>query len=178
MFDRCELWQNHVAEGSYPDCDMLPFGKLGKGFGEERDTSFTKDEQVTVMTLWCIFGAPLMLGAEMTLLDDWTLDILTRKDILKLTSNAYVGRQYEKNDDYAIWSCLNEQTGEMYLAFFNFREMEQKIECNPCDVEQFACREMRADKAKELWSHKEILLQEGILADVVPSHGARLFVLD
>ena len=24
MFERCELWQNHVSEGCYPDCDMLP----------------------------------------------------------------------------------------------------------------------------------------------------------
>ena len=24
MFHRCELWQNHVAKGCYPDCDMLP----------------------------------------------------------------------------------------------------------------------------------------------------------
>ena len=42
MFWRCELWQNHVEEGSYPDCDMLPLGKLGKGFREERSTKFTK----------------------------------------------------------------------------------------------------------------------------------------
>ena len=24
MFERCELWQNHVKEGCFPDCDMLP----------------------------------------------------------------------------------------------------------------------------------------------------------
>ena len=26
MFDRCELWQDHVAPGAFPDCDMLPLG--------------------------------------------------------------------------------------------------------------------------------------------------------
>ena len=31
MFSRCELWQDHVKKGCYPDCDMLPLGKLGKG---------------------------------------------------------------------------------------------------------------------------------------------------
>ena len=66
MFERCELWQNHVKEGCFPDCDMLPLGFLGKGFGEERQTNFTKDEQVTMMTLWCIFRSPLILGAKMT----------------------------------------------------------------------------------------------------------------
>ena len=86
MFYRCELWQNHVSEGCYPDCDMLPLGYLGKGFGEERVTNFTKDEQQTMMTLWCLFGSPLMLGAEMTKLDDFTLSLLTNK---KSISYAY-----------------------------------------------------------------------------------------
>ena len=81
MFERCELWQNHVKEGCFPDCDMLPLGFLGKGFGEERQTNFTKDEQVTMMTLWCIFRSPLMLGAEMTKLDDWTLSMLQNKGL-------------------------------------------------------------------------------------------------
>lgn len=139
MFDRCELWQTHVAQGSYPDCDMLPLGKLGKGFGNgERDTHFTRDEQMTMMTLWCIFGSPLMVGAELTMLDDWTLWLLTRKEILKLVSNDYVGRQVEKNGRYAVWSCLNEKTGESYLAFFNFLETEQEICCPLGEVEQLA----------------------------------------
>ena len=56
MFERCELWQNQVSRGNYPDCDMLPIGKLGKGFGEERDTRFTKDEQRTMMSL--LWNAP------------------------------------------------------------------------------------------------------------------------
>ncbi len=116
MFARCELWQNHVAQGSYPDCDMLPLGRLGKGFGHgERDCNFTKEEQKTMLTLWCIFGSPLMVGAELTKLDEWTRWLLTRKEILKLTGNAYVGRQVERDGQHAVWSCLNRETGESSL---------------------------------------------------------------
>lgn len=42
MFRRCELWQKHVSKGCYPDCDMLPLGYLGKGFGRERQTILQK----------------------------------------------------------------------------------------------------------------------------------------
>lgn len=178
MFDRCELWQNHVAEGSYPDCDMLPLGKIGKGFGgAERSTNFTKDEQVSMMTLWCIFGSPLMIGAELTKLDEWTLDLLTRKDILKLVSNDYVGKQFDKNEDYAIWSCLNQKTGEKYIAFFNFTESELEIKCNVKEVEQFADVEADVISVKELWSRRDTAVQGNVLTDTVPSHGARLFEL-
>lgn len=38
MFFRCELWQNHVSEGCYPDCDTLPLGIIGKGFGDELES--------------------------------------------------------------------------------------------------------------------------------------------
>ena len=86
MFERCELWQNHVSGGCYPDCDMLPLGYIGKGFNDERYTRFTKDEQITMMTLWCIFRSPLMVGAELTKLDDWTLKLLTNKKVLRLIS--------------------------------------------------------------------------------------------
>ena len=50
MFWRCELWQNHVKPGCFPDCDMLPLGMVGKGFGQERQTKFTRAEQVTDIT--------------------------------------------------------------------------------------------------------------------------------
>lgn len=43
MFWRCELWQDHVKEGCFPDCDMLPLGKVGKGFETgERDCLFNQ----------------------------------------------------------------------------------------------------------------------------------------
>lgn len=178
MFDRCELWQNHVAEGSYPDCDMLPLGKLGKGFGRGGwDSNLTKDEQITMMTLWCVFGSPLMIGAELTLLDDWTLDLLTRKDILRLVSNDYVGQQFEKNEDHAVWSCRNRETGEKFIALFNFGDAEQEIECDLREVEQFADAAVDARCAKELWSRQETAIHENVLKDTVPSHGAKLFEL-
>lgn len=63
---------------------MLPLGWLGKGFGHEWYTNFTSDEQHTMLTLWCLFGSPLMLGCELTKLDDATLALLTNRDILSM----------------------------------------------------------------------------------------------
>lgn len=175
MFDRCELWQNHVAEGSYPDCDMLPVGKLGKGFGKEWDTNFTRDEQITMMTLWCVFGSPLMIGAELTLLDAWTLELLTKKEVLKLTQNAYVGKQVEKNSQYAVWSCRNEQTGEVYLAFFNFLDTEQEIACGLSETEPCGGVSHEFSRVREVWTESAVELAGGCLKDLVPAHGARLY---
>ena len=37
-----------------------------------------------MMTLWCLFGSPLMIGAELTKLDEWTLGLLTNKKVLSM----------------------------------------------------------------------------------------------
>ena len=179
MFYRCELWQDHVAEGCYPDCDMLPLGKLGGGFGRgEWNTNFTKEEQKTMLTLWCVFGSPLMVGAELTKLDEWTKWLLTRKDILKLTGNAYAGKQMERDESHAIWSCMNEETGERYLAFFNLGEGEAVVSCCCARVEQFArAGRAQVQEALELWSGERRSVAQGMLTAQVPAHGAKLFEL-
>lgn len=179
MFYRCELWQDHVAEGCYPDCDMLPLGKLGGGFGRgEWDTNFTREEQKAMLTLWCVFGSPLMVGAELTKLDEWTKWLLTRKDILKLTGNAYAGKQLERDESHAIWSCMNEETGERYLAFFNLGEGEAVVSCCCARVEQFArAGRAQVQEALELWSGERRSVAQGMLTAQVPAHGAKLFEL-
>ena len=122
MFRRCELWQSHVSVGNYPDCDMLPIGMLGKGFGQERSTGFTREEQYTMMTLWCIFGSPLMIGAELTRLDDWTLSLLTNRDILNLLSPECRSRQVCLDEKKAVWKACNQRSFMRFGSFFNLSD--------------------------------------------------------
>ncbi len=122
MFDRCELWQRHVGEGSWPDCDMLPLGTVGKGFGAERKTLLSAAEQKTLMTLWCVFRSPLMLGAELTLLDGETLSLLTNPAVLRLVTHGRNPRQVERAADRAVWLSEDAEDGSAYLAAFNLGE--------------------------------------------------------
>ncbi len=126
MFDRCELWQKHVSPGCYPDCDMLPLGKIGKAFGNERDTGFTRTEQVTMMNLWCIFRAPLMIGAELTKLDDWTMGLLTNECLLSCVRNGRTPKQLSRDEESAVW-MNGDADGSVYLALFNIGERERIV---------------------------------------------------
>lgn len=173
MFDRCELWQNHVSAGAFPDCDMLPLGVLGKGFGQVRQTRLTHEEQRTMLTLWCVFGSPLMIGGELTKLDSWTRSLLQSKEVLRLVSSEFPGRQHEKTKDYAIWSCAAKNTDERFVALFNFLDTEQTVTCCLREVEQL--KHFAAHTAKELWTGAEYTLDEGTLTQSLPPHGAGLF---
>lgn len=127
MFDRCEKWQDHVGPGCWPDCDMLPLGRIGKVFGQERDTLFTREEQKTMMTLWCIFGSPLMLGAEMTRLDEWTLSLLQNEELLRLENGSFRSRQILRDGEKCVWCALDPKTGECYIALFNLTEESRAL---------------------------------------------------
>lgn len=172
MFKRCELWQNHVSEGCYPDCDMIPVGFVGKGFNQERETSFTKDEQITLMTLWCIFRSPLMLGAELTRLDKWTKELLTNQKVLRLLSASQGAKQILRDDKKAIWVSEDTEENAWYLALFNFEETESIISV---DEEELRDYNLIGKAYEELWT-KELRINEGkeFIAQV-PSHGAKLY---
>ena len=165
MFDRCKKWQPYVKDGGYPDCDMLPMGKLGKGFGAERNTNFTIDEQKTMLTLWCIFRSPLMIGAELTKLDASTMDILTKEPIYRMLNEITASSEIYRDDSSIIWEAKS--PSKKYAAIFNISEKEA---CAPFDQ---IGREF--DGATEVWSWKSVRLSDEFR---IPSHGVILLSAD
>lgn len=171
MFERCEHWQNHVGQGNYPDCDMLPVGMLGKGFGEERLTRFTKDEQITMMSLWCIFRSPLMIGAELTRLDEWTKTLLTNPDVLALLSDDCKAIQLARDGKHCIWHSSNQKSGSHYLAVFNLLEEEREIAISAGLLEK---EDWNGICFTELWTGETFTNTSNDLVLKVPGHGARI----
>ena len=174
MFDRCQKWQDHVSPGCWPDCDMLPLGKLGKHFGSERDTRFTKEEQRTMMTLWCIFGSPLMLGAEMTKLDDWTLSLLQNERLLHLENGTFRSRQVLRTKDVCVWAAMN-PAGEAYVALFNLTQQPRQISISmeACSQMFTGCCWPEGQLIQNVWTGEKTPFTHLITALVQP-HGTQL----
>mgnify|MGYP002852693219 CR=1 FL=1 len=166
MFERCDVWQRQVSEGCWPDCDMLPLGMLGKGFAAERKSRFTKDEQKTMMTLWCIFKSPLMLGSELTLLDEETKSLITNEEVLSLLKNGSISEQVRRDEKSCVW-----KSGQT-IALFNLSDKEEKVSVT---FEELGMEE-RAYKIRDLWEKRDIekISGKNELAAVIPAHGAKL----
>lgn len=173
MFERCELWQNHVSEGCFPDCDMLTLGRLGKGFGKEWECNFTKEEQVTMMTLWCIFRSPMMIGAELTKLDDWTKSLLTNGEVLRLLKHSKGAKQLERDKKHVIWCSEDTEQEAGYLAVFNLEEKEKEVTIPWKKIEEYG---ISGKQGHELWSGEQVMF-DGVNQIPVPRHGAKLFKL-
>ena len=178
MFDRCELWQGHGKPGCWPDCDMLPVGKLGGRFPghPERQTNFSKEEQKTMMSLWCLFGAPLMIGADLLSLDPDTLSLLTNREILSLDDGKHRGVQVKRSGTEAVWASMGEDKS-LVLGLFNLGDSDAQIRT---DLSDLAEADVDAEAVpdgtsfRELWGEAPAVFAGGIGA-MVPAHGVRVF---
>lgn len=173
MFERCEVWQTQVSEGSWPDCDMLPLGMLGKGFAAERKTRFTRAEEQTMMTLWCIFRSPLMIGAELTLLDEETKSLLTNEEVLALTKSGKDANQIRRDEDSCVWKSLSSKDDSLYAALFNLSDSEKEICVKYCEL---GISENEY-KIRDLWEKRDIGGKKNALSAKIPAHGAKLYRL-
>jgi len=176
MFDRCKKWEGKSRPGAWPDCDMLPLGRIGirnvDGGAGDRRTRFTRDEQRTMMTLWTMFRSPLMFGGELRDNDEWTLSLLTNRDVLAMHRESSNARQVYRDGSRIVWAADGPR-GEVYAALFNVGEAPERVSVALSDLGL-----ARAVHGRELWTGLETgLLAERLSADV-PPHGAALFRLE
>ncbi|NOU94552.1 alpha-galactosidase [Paenibacillus sp. LMG 31456] len=175
MFDKCHSWAPYVGLGHWPDADMLPLGHLAIRSRERnagnRLTRFTKDEQRTMMTLWCMFRSPLMFGGHMPDNDEWTLSLLTNEEVLRILSHSYWNRQLFRDGDRVAWTAKDEG-GDVYLALFNLGSEEISVSVDLDLLELTGSMELR-----DLWEQKYLPAVIGRVEAVVPSHGCVLYKL-
>jgi alpha-galactosidase len=175
MFERCEKWGEHVGEGHWPDCDMLPLGHIGirsvDGGGEDRWTRFTKDEQITMMTLWSIFRSPLMFGGDLRDNDEWTLSLLTNEEVLKMHKESKGNQLVSRENDHVVWSAKDSE-GNQYVALFNLSNDQATVRTS---LNQLGVTGVK--QARELWTRQELGEIKDQLEQVLPPHGAALVKL-
>ena len=66
--------------GHWNDPDMLVIGKVGWGEGL-RDTRLTPDEQYSHVSLWALLAAPLLIGGDLSSIDEFTLNLLCNNEV-------------------------------------------------------------------------------------------------
>lgn len=174
MFERAEKWCTHTGGGHFPDADMLPVGPILQDYDKANRTKFTEDEQITMMTLWCIFRSPLFIGGEMTGFDEFTKKLLTDKELLKMHSNSRLAHQVWKKEiggsTYILWAALNCEGG-YYAAVFNVGEKDGRITVPLSDLDIF-------DERKFTDMSDRIITKGRTFEAEVKHHGAKAFKID
>ena len=176
MFERCYAWEGVGRKGHWPDCDMLPIGHVCVCNDENGENGhychFTKDEQKILMTLWCIFRSPLMIGAEMRDNDDFTLSLLTNKRLLNAHRNGRKPKQIYRKGDLVIWKSTAKD-GKVYAAFFNISEKTKKTTFK---FKDFDIKYKKAVSAVEVWENRELKIKDKMPVELLP-HTVKCFEL-
>ena len=164
MFDICKTWQGKPSDQGYLHCGDLPIGLLGVGLGDERRTRFSVDEEKTMLTLWSICRSPLMIGSELTKLDQETLKLLTNLPVMRLTEASAGAREVYRDNDVIVWRTRDRYDDSEYVALFNI-----SVASTPICPKPFVSK--RDSVAVELWQNREINIKS---TEDIPGHGCLL----
>jgi len=178
-FDRLAQWAPYVKVGAWPDEDMLPIGSLTPhpGEGEPRESRETRDEQRTEFSLWAVSRSPLILGANLTKLDDFTRSLLTNKEVLAINQVAEKSHPLRKLpagfENVRIWQADAEgtQTTVTYLAFFNLDDKPVTLH-TPWSAIGF----YGTFAPRDLWNRVN-LKKSDTLDLTLPAHGSAIYCL-
>ncbi len=148
-------WAPYIGPGHWPDADMLPIGYIGPrpGLGTARPTRFTHDEQRTLLTLWSIMRSPLILGCDLPRSDDWTISLLTNREVLAVDQHSAGNRPLLVTTALVIWSARPAGGKGHYLGIFNRGESPQDIHLGWNEV---GLGLGMAYKVRDLWERKDL----------------------
>lgn len=172
MFSLCEKWYPYVKDGSFPDCDILPLGKLcidGSYMGDMgRDSGFTKEEQKTMMTLWAVFRSPLFFGGELRLTDNYTLSLVTNPEVINVNQNSEKPLFVYNKGGIAVWQTKIENCTA--VAVFNLSDEEKHYKLSFLDL---GIENVRA--VRDLWARKDIPKCENDVTVSLKPHSSAFF---
>jgi alpha-galactosidase len=146
----------------------LPLGTLDMG---KRKTNFKPAEQKTMMTLWSIARSPLILGADMTKLDDATLALLTNDEVIAVNQKSDNNRQLFRTDAGQIaWVADVPGSKDKYVALFNTGTETTSVTLPLADIGFKGSVQVR-----DLWEKKDLEKVKDAFSPDIPSHGAGLY---
>ncbi len=175
QFARLAAWEKYAKPGTWPDADMLPIGELrpAPGWGEARRSRLTPDEVRTELTLWSMARSPMILGANLTLLDDATIAMLNNPFLLAVSQTATESAQVLHEGDLIAWRAVL-PGGRVALAVFNTGDTAMKVEktFSEFDSSFGAAKWLVSD----VWSGMEMGKRDKLMT-TIPAHGCVLLMM-
>ena len=163
-----DLWP-FAAPGGWNDPDMLIVGTVG--WGNSHPTRLTPNEQYTHVSLWSMLCAPLLIGCDLTKLDDFTRALLTNDEVIDINQDE-LGAQ-------AALVQGNERAGEVWakpmsdgsfvFALFNPLTNPRTIRAN---LTKLGLRGKW--RVRDVWRQADEGIVETEISATLPRHATKL----
>jgi alpha-galactosidase len=162
-FSQGDRWQ-YAGPGYWNDPDMLVVGKVG--WGAVRQTRLTPDEQYAHISLWSLLASPLLIGCDMSKMDNFTLSLLTNDEVIAVNQDILGSQAKQLQSGVCqVWvKDLND--GSKAVGLFNLLTVERAIEF------QFVSAGLTGRyNIRDLWRQKDIETAQNEFKINVPAHG-------
>ena len=141
---------------------MMTVGYMGYKW-----TDLDDDEQYTEVSLWCLLAAPLLLGNDLTKIDEFTHNLLCNDEVLEVNQDP-LGRMASciaTRGDTKVYA-KEMSDGSMAVGLFNLGD-----ETVPVSTTWSELKLKGPQRVRDLWRQKDLGQQaDGFSADV-PRHG-------
>jgi len=161
--------EKFAGPGHWNDPDMLIVGQVGWG-PKLHPTRLTPDEQYTHMSLWSLLASPLLIGCDMTQMDEFTLSLLSNDEVLDVNQDP-LGRaagRVAQSGTLEVWA-RDLEDGSKAVGLFNLGTEEAKVAASWQDL-GITGRQI----VRDLWRQKDIGNFDNKFDATVPSHGVVL----
>lgn len=179
--------EKFAGPGHWNDPDMLVVGLVGWG-PQLHPSNLTPDEQYTHISLWSLLCSPLLIGADMSRLDDFTLNLLTNAEVIEINQDplGVQARRIYNDDGKQIW-IKEMEDGSKAVGLF-YPDLGEKKE----PEKYFNWGEKKSAKiilkgtdigisgkftVRDVWRQKDLGVFENQFEAEVPYHGVVLLRL-
>jgi len=117
-----------IKSGELSNVELL----AGKGW--TRWSKFSHDQMYTFITLRALSASPLMMGGDLPTLDDFSLKLITNKDMLECNQNGVMGKLVYERDSVEIWDTPQKDSLNGWIGIFNRSDSQQVISRTVLDL--------------------------------------------
>ncbi len=159
----------YAGPGHWNDLDMLVLGQVGWNDSLRR-TRLNWDEQYLHVTFWAMQASPLLIGCDMSKLDNFTVALLSNDEVIAVNQDR-LGKQATqafKTEDYEIW-VKELYNGDKAVGIFNLSNTFRKIA-----VPAGSIGAQEGSSVRDLWRQKDIGSLDNDFQVTVPPHSSVL----
>ena len=156
--------------GCWADADMMIVGQQ-LSFGYDHPTFLTPNEQYTHVSLWAMIGSPLLIGCDLTTMDDFTKGLLMNDEVIAVSQDRLgkVARRIRHTDAESVWTRPL-TGGFVAVALVNRSPVAREIKVS---FEDLGFDDLCW--VKDLWRQKCEGKHAGEYVALVPPHATKLF---
>lgn|GEM_PF-3024072 len=162
--------ESHAGPGHWNDPDMLVVGYVGWS-KNLRPTYLSPNEQYTHISLWSLLAAPLLIGCDLTRLDDFTYGLLSNSEVIEVNQDI-LGIQASriiKDKNIQVWTKPLSD-GSIAVGVFNLGETPVDYQLSLAALQLLGEHTLR-----DIWKQEDLGNIQSSFSVPLNRHGVKLF---